>query len=74
MTQLGHLDELKKVMDSYIADNEKLLLVLMELIYFYRGALSYEEAMAMSPTERDLAFRFINKRLEHASKMPNPVF
>jgi hypothetical protein len=61
-------------MKMYVEDNEKLISSILELIYFFRGALSYEEAMGMSPTERDLAGRFINKRLESASKMTHPVF
>jgi hypothetical protein len=46
----------------------------MEMIYFYRGAISYERAMMMSPAEREIAMKVVNKRLEAASKMLHPVF
>ena len=45
-----------------------------EMIYFYRGAISYERALLMSPMERGESMDVLNKRLEQASKMTNPVF
>ncbi len=46
----------------------------MELVYYFRGAIQYDDALLMSPAERDIAFEFVNERLEQARKMPYPVF
>jgi hypothetical protein len=46
----------------------------LELVYYFRGALQYQDALLMSPAERDLALEFVNERLEQARKMPYPVF
>lgn len=61
-------------MNRFIADNNALLTSLLEMIYFYRGAISYDRALLMSPAEREVAMKVVNKRLESASKMANPVF
>lgn len=46
----------------------------IEICYFMRGGISYEEVLNRSALERDMMTEFINKRLEAASKMPFPVF
>jgi hypothetical protein len=46
----------------------------MELIYYMRGSVSYEEVMFMSVPEREIMADFVNQRLKEASKMSNPVF
>jgi hypothetical protein len=46
----------------------------MELIYYMRGSVSYEEAMLMSVPEREIMAELVNKKLKEASKMPHPVF
>lgn len=45
-----------------------------ELVYFYRGGITYERAMMLSPMEREESMDVLNKRLEQASKMTHPVF
>ena len=74
MTETGNVKMINKVIMTFRADNEKLLSGIMELIYFFRGALSYEEAMRMGPEEREIAIKFINKRLEAASKSMFPIY
>ena len=65
---------IKKILASFVRDNEATLNQAFELVYFFRGAISYEEIMNMSPSERELATTYINKRLEAASKMPMPIY
>jgi hypothetical protein len=55
-------------------DNNILMTNLNEMIYFYRGAITYDRALLMSPSEREISMKVVNKRLEIASKMTNPVF
>jgi hypothetical protein len=61
-------------MDGFIADNNSLLSAILDMVYFYRGAMSYERGLMLSPSERDVAMKVVNKRLEAASKMEHPVF
>lgn len=46
----------------------------IEISYYSRGAWQYEQVLAMSAGERELAVEFINERLKLASKMMFPVF
>ena len=64
----------KQVTERMIYDNNALMTNLNEMIYFYRGAISYERALMMSPSEREVSMKVVNKRLEIAGKMQNPVF
>lgn len=63
-----------KYFNSLGKQSEALVKSSMELVYYFRGALQYQDALMMSPAERDIAFEFVNERLEAAKKMPNPVF
>ena len=40
----------------------------VEMVYFMRGAISYNDALLMTPGERDLVKEFISERLESESK------
>jgi hypothetical protein len=46
----------------------------LEISYFSRGAWQYDQVLAMSAGERELAVEFINERLKAAGKMTFPVF
>lgn len=55
-------------------ESKRLIDSILTLIYFFRGAISYSEAMNMSFAERDLAGKFIERRLENEKKNPMPVY
>lgn len=61
-------------MDGFVGDNNALLSAILDMVYFYRGAMSYERGLLLSPSEREVAMKVVNKRLEVASKMDHPVF
>lgn len=63
-----------EVIDLMAKDVRNLLDQAIEISYFSRGAIQYETVLKMTPLERDLAVKFINKRLEIASKQPFPVY
>jgi hypothetical protein len=54
-------------------DVQKIIDNVIELVYFMRGSLSYEEAMMRTRGERDRIGAFLQKRLKEESKraMPN---
>lgn len=46
----------------------------VELVYFMRGSVTYEEMMRRTPGERQLIDEFLKKRLKAESKSPHPVY
>lgn len=74
MIQSGQTDEIEKMIRLLGNQIRGIIRDALELSYFSRGAWSYYDVLNMSSGERDIAAEFINKRLEIAGKMPNPVF
>lgn len=56
------------------SDRKKLIKGVIQLVYFMRGAIQYQEMMQMSYIEREMVGDFIEKRLEDESKKMNPVY
>lgn len=46
----------------------------IQLVYFMRGGISYDELMDKTYVERQRFANYIDKRLENESKNPNPVY
>ncbi len=46
----------------------------VELSYFMRGAVGYEEMMKRTPGERQRMAKFIEKRLESQKNSMSPVY
>ena len=47
---------------------------IIELVYFMRGAITYEEMMRRTPGERDRMSEFLKKRLQTESKNMHPNY
>jgi hypothetical protein len=47
---------------------------IIELVYFMRGGVTYEEMMRRTPGERHLIEEFLNARLEAEKKNPHPTY
>ncbi len=47
---------------------------IIELVYFMRGAIGYEEMMRRTPGERQLINEFLSKRIENEKKNMHPVY
>jgi len=56
------------------ADSRTLVKEVIQLVYFMRGAVSYEEKMRRTPGERSAMSEFITERLESESKKLNPIY
>ncbi|TFG97008.1 hypothetical protein E4H12_09715 [Candidatus Thorarchaeota archaeon] len=56
------------------ADSRALIKEVVQLVYFMRGGVTYEEMMRRTPGERSEISDFIEKRLEDESKKMNPVY
>jgi hypothetical protein len=70
----GDTSRISEVINSMAIDVRNLLKSAIEIAYFSRGSIPYNDVLRMSALERDLAVEFINKRLEIAGKSPFPVF
>jgi len=70
----GDNGRISEMINSMATDVRNLLNSAIEIAYFSRGALPYQTVLQMSPLERDLAIKFINKRLEIAAKSSHPVY
>ena len=47
---------------------------IIELCWFMRGSISYEEMMLRTPGERQMIGKFIEKRLESQKNSPHPIY
>lgn len=70
----GDASRISEMINSMALDVRSLLKTAIEIAYFSRGSIPYNDVLGMSALERDLAVDFINKRLELAAKSPYPVY
>lgn len=68
------MKDIEDMFATFQREGERLIESILTLIYFMRGAISYTEAMNMSLAERELAGKFIERRLEVEKKNPSPVY
>jgi hypothetical protein len=47
---------------------------LMKIIWYMRGGVSYSEASALSPTEREIISKVVKDNLETTKKSGQPFF
>lgn len=60
--------------NSLSGDAERLIDECIQLSYFMRGAVPYEDMMRRTPGERNAISRFVEKRLDQEAKSPHPVY
>lgn len=60
--------------NSLTKGSEALIRSVIELVYFMRGAMQYDDMMWRTPFERDLISRFLEERLEKESKKDFPIY
>ncbi len=64
MIDSGDAAVIADVIGSYTRDNDRLVDQLLQLQYYWRGALSRDDIYAMCPVEREKATEFINNRFK----------
>ena len=70
-------DVIASVISSFTHQNEDLVKILLQIQYYFRGALTRDDIWMMSHAERELAVEFLNDRFKDASeyiKKQIPVF
>lgn len=74
MLKTGTQEDKVKMFKQLTGEARALISTIIELVYYMRGAISYNEMMEMSYPERQLVAEFIEKRLEHEKNNPYPVY
>ena len=54
--------------------SEALIRSVIELVYFMRGSVQYDDMMWRTPFERDMFAEFIKDRMEKEAKKDFPVY
>jgi len=62
------------MVDGMDRESRKLLESIVSLVYFMRGAISYNDMMWMTHGEREVIKDFLDTRFETESKNPHPVY
>ncbi len=71
----GSKKEIQNLYKRLNSDAKLLLQSTIQIIYFMRGAISYERALyGMCFIEREIASDYVTKRLKEESKTLHPVY
>lgn len=74
MLKNGKHEEITKTIQTLQAEARSTIKNSMKLVYFMRGAISYNEIMKMSKFERDIVGDIVEERLEQESKHMYPNY
>ncbi len=53
-----------RVLEGFAAENDALMSQMLDIQYYFRGALGRDDMWMMSPIEREHAVDFLNKRFK----------
>jgi hypothetical protein len=70
----GNPEDIKHMFNVLKQDIDNIIDSIISLVYFMRGAISYDEMLLRTPGERDRINLFLEKRLEAASHQMYPVY
>lgn len=59
---------------NFAAESRALIKSIVELVYFMRGSISYDDMMHRTAVERQIFSEFIDSRLEQEKKKMNPIY
>ena len=74
MLKTGTPEQIRDLFNELTEGVNRLVDSLIELTYFMRGSVSYEEMLHRTPGERDRMHQFLQKRFEHESKSAFPNY
>ena len=70
----GSNEDIVTMFNQFRNDVNTTIKSIIQLVYFMRGSVSYNDMMNMTHAERTLISDFINDRLESESKRMYPVY
>lgn len=68
------MNDIQTLFMGYQRDVRNLLSHIIELTYFYRGSIQYNEMLHVSYAERQLMSEFIKKRMDVELSKTNPNY
>jgi len=72
--KVGTPEQIKTMFTTMTNSSRALIKSVIELVYFMRGSIQYDDMMWRTPFERDMFAEFIRGRLERESKKDFPVY
>lgn len=74
MLKAGRFEEVTLMVKRMQSEAKSVLKDALKLTYFMRGAVSYDEIMTMTMTEKEVVAEIVEERLEAEKKNPHPVY
>lgn len=68
MIKQGNVKEISRMIARMGNEIKKLIRECMELSYFSKGSIPYQDVLQMSAAEREIAIEFVNERIEIEAK------
>lgn len=70
----GSNEDIIAMFNQFRNDVSMTIKSIIQLVYFMRGSVGYNDMMNMTHMEREMISEFINERLEQESKRMYPVY
>jgi len=67
-------EEIAELLDSYDKESKALRKDLLQLCWYMRGSVSYDEAFMLSPDDREIIAKIIKENLETTKESGLPFF
>jgi hypothetical protein len=74
MLKSGNQEEITKMFRSMEGEAKAIVSNVIQLVYFMRGSIQYDDMMYRTPGERDLIERFISDRMEQEKDHMYPQY
>lgn len=69
-----NIDQIKELIEQFEKDSKAMRNSILELCWHMRGSISYNDAMLLSTTERELINKLIKEHIETTQKSGLPFF
>lgn len=70
----GNPADIQQMFEQLRESSRALIKNTIQLVYFMRGAISYNEMMLLTPGERDIIADFLKERLDSESQRLHPNY
>jgi hypothetical protein len=70
----GSPEDIQNMFRQMKRKTRNLIQSVVQLVYFMRGAIQYDNMMHMTPVEREIVEDFIKDRLEQEKGKANPIY
>jgi len=74
MLRGGSSEDYTKMVGQMRNEARALVEHVVELVYFMRGSIQYDDMMCRTPAEREVIAEFVDKMIEIQKKLPSPSF